>query len=763
MIKETNSKSYKNYKERRYTCYNQTAENNGEQRVPIANNGDYIKKEVTTMKKLITLILAVVMIMGVVPTTQVYAEGYPPIQANPEALQSPEGYSLKYIGRYSTVTAISDGMLAVSSGDRVKVVDKPFFGGDGIAYLDYWGFVNAETGKEVVAPKYLKVPTREGVHLRYFDDRVVLHDINLGYLVLDKEGKVVVQPGKYEDITDFTNGMAIVRDKDWNIGVIDKTGKELITPGDAISRWSYLIGPASQNIGIIPVSKSDKDMGRADLNYVVNGLMDVNGNMVVPFKPEWEYTMLGEGKIFAYRRTSDNKKVDLRVIDTTGKKLFDIDSDTYPKRFSEGLTAFTQYGETDRVGVMDNLGNKLFTLPTEYWHIDDFSGGGYVRVKSGDGMMSDYVHHVVDKSGKIVLSAEQKYPLEYFLAPHNGLVAKYLESVPINEHFKGPKFVIKLFEVYNLKTGKMIIPEGYYASLGGTTTSGRDSFYKDGGDFPEGMVAVFTSELLDERDKLTGNFVRDNVVGFLDMDGNEVVPLGKYKRLNFYSEGKCEAFDGENWGYIDKKGEWVIEPQFHQVTPFVEGKAVVGIYAGHAPSSRLGDEVLLFDWYILSDNSYKPPVTPTSGTAKATDTTNNAKPTRSKVLVNGTAIEFDAYNINNNNYFKLRDLAQAVTNTEKNFEVTWDGKNNAINLISNKPYTAVGGELVKGDGKAKAATLSTAKIYKDGKEVTLTAYTINGNNYFKLRDIAKAFDIGVTWDSNINTVGIDTSISYVEE
>lgn len=145
------------------------------------------------------------------------------------------------------------------------------------------------------------------------------------------------------------------------------------------------------------------------------------------------------------------------------------------------------------------------------------------------------------------------------------------------------------------------------------------------------------------------------------------------------------------------------------------------------------------------------------------ESTNNAKPTSSKVLVNGKVVEFDAYNINNNNYFKLRDLAQAVNKTDKNFEVTWDGKNNAINLISNKPYTAVGGELVKGDGKAKTATLSTAKIYKDGKEVTLTAYTINGNNYFKLRDIAKAFDIGVTWDGTTNTVGIDTSISYVEE
>lgn len=144
------------------------------------------------------------------------------------------------------------------------------------------------------------------------------------------------------------------------------------------------------------------------------------------------------------------------------------------------------------------------------------------------------------------------------------------------------------------------------------------------------------------------------------------------------------------------------------------------------------------------------------------ESTNNAKPTASKVLVNGKAVEFDAYTINNNNYFKLRDLAQAVNKTDKNFEVTWDGKNNAINLISNKVYTPAGGELVKGDGKAKAATLSTAKIFKDGKEVSLTAYTINGNNYFKLRDIAKAFDIGVTWDGTTNTVGIDTSISYVE-
>ena len=147
-----------------------------------------------------------------------------------------------------------------------------------------------------------------------------------------------------------------------------------------------------------------------------------------------------------------------------------------------------------------------------------------------------------------------------------------------------------------------------------------------------------------------------------------------------------------------------------------------------------------------------------SNTAAAT-----AKPTTSKVNVNGSGASFDAYNINGNNYFKLRDVAKIVNGTEKQFEVEWDTKIKAINLISNRSYTAVGGEMTNGDGKSKSASLNTSKIYQDGSEVSLTAYNINGNNYFKLRDIASAFNIGITWDGKTNTIGIDTSKSYTAE
>ncbi len=138
-----------------------------------------------------------------------------------------------------------------------------------------------------------------------------------------------------------------------------------------------------------------------------------------------------------------------------------------------------------------------------------------------------------------------------------------------------------------------------------------------------------------------------------------------------------------------------------------------------------------------------------------------ATPTTSKVLVNGKAVSFDAYTIDGNNYFKLRDLAKIVKGTGKQFEVTWNGEKRAINLISNKAYTLIGSEMAKGDGKEKTPIVNTSRIYKDGVEVSLIAYTINGNNYFKLRDVAQSFNIGITWNEAARTIGIDTTTGYV--
>ena len=64
---------------------------------------------------------------------------------------------------------------------------------------------------------------------------------------------------------------------------------------------------------------------------------------------------------------------------------------------------------------------------------------------------------------------------------------------------------------------------------------------------------------------------------------------------------------------------------------------------------------------------------------------------------------------------------------------------------------------------AVAATLSSQPIYVDGQQASMTAYSIGGNNYVRLRDIGKAVNFGVTYDAATNSVHIDSTQPYQEE
>ena len=141
----------------------------------------------------------------------------------------------------------------------------------------------------------------------------------------------------------------------------------------------------------------------------------------------------------------------------------------------------------------------------------------------------------------------------------------------------------------------------------------------------------------------------------------------------------------------------------------------------------------------------------------------SATPTNAKVLINGKEVAFTAYNIGGNNYFKLRDVAMALDGSEKNFNVGWDAANNAVSLTSNQSYIPVGGELVVDvNAAATEPVVTNSKIFKDGELITFAAFNIGGNNYFKLRDIGKAFDFGIGWDNETKTIAVDTSTGYTE-
>ena len=706
------------------------------------------------VKRMISIIMAILMVLSAFPV----AVGAQAIPNNLHGIQIPDGFSVQYIGRYHEASPVINGMIAVSSGESRTVLDKPV-----------WGFVNAETRKEVISPQY----THDGYaeihdgfsdfarYPRYFGNRVVLRD-GLSATVFNKQGETVVPYGKYRHISVFFDGYAEIMTTDGKWGIINEEGKEMFPPGKYTPIHDVYVhtwGPS----GIIPVLRTDNNLTTA-INVFGKELVTPSDNIGLkdPSDGLLDIWDLETGKDY--------------VIDSTGKKLFTHERERVLFGFSEGISFFQQFKPNSQIGVeanylyggfIDTTGKEVFRLPKGHfihYLMQGWYENGLIKTVSYDptNPIRSGNEHLLDITGKEVFET-----YGFIDEVGNGLAQVLMPVVESGEY--GGTSVEML---YNLSTGKNILPEGYRLAGEIGKKLGREVGvdYQAVPETTDDLIAIIEAKDYDW--SLDYDLFMDRLKkAYINANGDIVVPPGKYKRIEPFTHGKGRVQDDNlKWGFVDTKGNEIIKPQFDVVTYFIEDKAVVGIYTNEkAPNA--GSDYLsiskpaheyMTDWYILIDEAYTPAVKAKSP-ATTPPATEKAVPTASTVLVDGTSIAFEAYNIKGSNYFKLRDLAQAVNNTEKSFEVTWDGAKNAINLISNKAYTPAGGELAKGDGKAKAATLSTSEIYKDGKKISLAAYTINGNNYFKLRDIAKAFDIGVTWDGGTNTVGIDTSISYVEK
>lgn len=124
------------------------------------------------------------------------------------------------------------------------------------------------------------------------------------------------------------------------------------------------------------------------------------------------------------------------------------------------------------------------------------------------------------------------------------------------------------------------------------------------------------------------------------------------------------------------------------------------------------------------------------------------------VCLDGLKYNTVAYNIDDNNYFKLRDIAKLLDGTIKSFDVKYDAATNSIDMLSFYDYTAAGGELAPGDGVERTALSSSAFLTLDGVPIKATCFNIEGNNYFKLRDITDALDCRVEWDKNTQMIWV---------
>ncbi len=163
--------------------------------------------------------------------------------------------------------------------------------------------------------------------------------------------------------------------------------------------------------------------------------------------------------------------------------------------------------------------------------------------------------------------------------------------------------------------------------------------------------------------------------------------------------------------------------------------------------------------YIVQLDSQKQAFTyyPGSGYSKNTTAKTQA------MYVDTEKYDALAYNIEGNNYFKLRDIAKMLDGTIKCFDIEYDGETNTIDMMSLFSYSQVGGELAAGDGAERTAYSSTAFLTYDGRPIKATCYNIEGNNYFKLRDITDALDCRVEWESEEQLIKVYTSLPAYDD
>lgn len=516
----------------------------------------------------------------------------------------------------------------------------------------------------------------------------------------------------------------------------------LATPGEA----DFLINHA--RFEILPKQKvvsTVKDQKPGYLYGSRYGVIDFSGKTIVPFE---------FGSSVNYTENINSVIASGKIYTLTGKKVGNYDSSL--GSFTNGVALAVKYG---------TFNTKENYTPTTYYYVKpdgsnlnvtallnwnlkkdslidmcDFSTGGSVWVENNSNKWG-----LIDFSGKTIL------PFQYDKV-HFGAWANSENGYAVVEQ-NGKQGLVNV-------NGKVVIPCSYkeiYTSI--FTVQNTPVIIVENDRGKVGLADIKTGKLLvpvaydsigayKNYSQTTYTFFEMGVyyvtngdkAFLLDKNGKEVFAA---TRNTFY-----EAVNGlyrynNNSGYFDNRGRIIFPGTLERPTN-LEVSGSYTIYVEDGKVYRISAN------YLDSTYSFK-----TYAPEKAT-----ATPSSTKLMVNGKNVAVDAYVIGGNNYIKLRDLAAMVNKTEKNFEVTWDGSKNAINLVSNKAYTSIGGEMGKGDGKSKAATRTNSKIFVDGGEVSMTAYNIGGNNYFKLRDIMQVFNIAVGWDGATSTATLTTGESY---
>jgi hypothetical protein len=410
-------------------------------------------------------------------------------------------------------------------------------------------------------------------------------------------------------------------------------------------------------------------------NWLSGYFVDVNGQKCLP----WDGNSDNFSEGLACNETTDGKQY---FINKAGKTVFYVPDvcrvhsgyfGVSGDGFKEGRDIVCRRDNNHAVGAIDNTGKLV--IPYEYWEISTFSNGYAIAAK-------DQKMGLIDKNGNVVIPFVYEYGevlTDGFAFTKSSNFWSIWKKTPWWTFHEADSYAIYDTNAHLLLTdcdAPVEMDNGVIITSkpGGSTASGLSQYqYR-----------------------------------MIDYSGKTIytAPIGK--SISSLGEGMYSLDDSYYYGQLmDSSGNLICDTEFGNIQPFSGGYAIVkdqnnkdgkfGIidkngalivpYSYKLPgnasnrSSNIEEGVTaLIDAATGKSVIITLPGTAAQGTAAPV--TYTAVPSAAHVVIDGKEVAFDAYTINNNNYFKLRDLASALSGNEKRFDVIWNGKKNAIELAS---------------------------------------------------------------------------------
>ena len=134
--------------------------------------------------------------------------------------------------------------------------------------------------------------------------------------------------------------------------------------------------------------------------------------------------------------------------------------------------------------------------------------------------------------------------------------------------------------------------------------------------------------------------------------------------------------------------------------------------------------------------------------------TDTAVPALASVSVNGTQTKLPAYNIDGNNYVRVRDVAVLLLGTESGFDVQWNEGLRRVELQSRTVYEPLGTENEPLPAGSRTTQSIVEPTVVDGVANMVAAYQMDGCTYYKLRSLGDLCGFQVDWNEETQTVEV---------